>query len=79
MDGHHEMRACKELGFPVTSTSRTSGIALKMESMIRKLAAERQARTRFTSESAKEASDQYWKGACVRGPVHKGSGVVPSF
>jgi hypothetical protein len=22
MDGHHKMRACKELGFPVTSTSR---------------------------------------------------------
>gem|GEM_PF-4090555 len=33
-----------------------------MESMVRKLAAERQVRTRFTSHSAKEASDQFWKG-----------------
>lgn len=73
LDGHHRLRACKELGLPVTyNVKNFTDMPLQelryvvsvnlhrrhLDKIARQIAKERQAKTLFTSETGREAADR---------------------
>jgi hypothetical protein len=87
LDGHHRLRACKELGIPISYSKKDftgkpleelkyvvsvnlhrrhldefqrAEIALKYDKLYRKIARDKWASTKYTSESGAEAASKRW-------------------